>query len=356
MGAKITPDKMSFAVVGCGSIGSRHIQVLECEPLAKISAICDIDNKICKEYSDLLRIPTFSSYCEMLKSIHADVIDICTPSHLHAPMAIQALNENFHVLVEKPMALSTFDANNMLQIAEEKSKKLIVVFQNRYNKPVSRAREVIANNRLGEILQIECSVYWNRSQNYYDSSSWRGKKDLEGGTLFTQISHYIDIILWLFGDITWVSSCLENKNHRIEFEDSGIVIAKLESGALVSINFSTCLYKENFEGSIIIIGTEGTIKLGGKYLNHIDYWNIKGDNQPTNTEYTDKQYTYNIPNGSETYTGSSSNHHIVIKEVIKHISSGVGFIANGYSGKKVTEAIEAMYESQANDGKRIFIS
>ncbi|MEM7656753.1 MAG: Gfo/Idh/MocA family oxidoreductase, partial [Bacteroidota bacterium] len=269
-----TPIK--FALVGCGSIGKRHLAVLEADPEAEVVALCDKQVERAQVLSELYgNLPVYANYEDMLAEIEADVIDVVTPHALHAPMAIEACNHGFHALVEKPMALTTADCNRMNEAAYKNEVKLWVVKQNRHNVPVKLAKEAIDQGRLGKIFMIKCDILWNRYQGYYDDSPWRGKLQEEGGALFTQASHFIDLLIWWCGDIENVQGYMETQNHNIETEDSGSAILNFSSGTIGSLVWTTCVYNKNYEGSITIVGEKGTIKIGGKYLNKIEFWDVE---------------------------------------------------------------------------------
>jgi UDP-N-acetyl-2-amino-2-deoxyglucuronate dehydrogenase len=335
-------SKIKFAVVGCGSIGKRHIAVLDAEAEAEIVAICDIDEKKCKEQSALYNnIPYFTSYEQMLNTVKVDVINVVTPHALHAPMTIQALNKGFNVLVEKPMALNMKDCAAMNEAAKKNNLKLWVVKQNRHNVPVKLAKDAIDKGMLGKIFMVKCDILWNRYQGYYDESPWRGKKEQEGGALFTQASHFIDLLVWWCGDVVDVKALMETQNHKIETEDSGNAIIKFTSSTLGSLNWTTCVYNKNFEGSITIVGEHGTIKIGGQYLNKIEYWDVNGYPLQEGVEFTDK------PNAYGKYQGTSSNHDKVIKTIIgtfKNKEVDVQAV-EGFEGMRCIDAIEKIYNS-----------
>jgi len=334
--------KIKFAVVGCGSIGKRHIAVLDAEPDAEIVAICDIDEAKCKEQSALYHnIPYYTSFDKMLEEVHADVINIVTPHALHAPMTIKALQKKINVLVEKPMALSTSDCHAMNEAAQKSGMKLWVVKQNRHNVPVKLAKDAIDKGMLGKIFMIKCDILWNRYQGYYDESPWRGKKKEEGGALFTQASHFIDLLVWWCGDVTDVKAFMATQNHKIETEDSGNAVLKFSSGTLGSLNWTTCAYNKNYEGSITIVGEYGTIKIGGQYLNKIEFWDVRGYPLQEGVEFTDK------PNAYGKYQGTSSNHDKVIKTIIETINNKQVNVqaVEGFEGMRCIDAIQRIYNS-----------
>lgn len=332
--------KMKFAIAGCGSIGKRHLAVLDAEPNAEVVAICDTDEKKCKELSILYNnIACYTSFSQMLSAIEADIVCIATPHTLHAPMAIEATNHKFNVLVEKPMALTITDCLAMNEAANKNNVKLWVVKQNRHNVPVKLAKDAIEKGMLGKIFMVKCDILWNRYQGYYDESTWRGKIKEEGGALFTQASHFIDLLVWWFGNVISVNAQIETQNHKIETEDSGNAFLKFENGTLGSLNWTTCVYNKNYEGSITIIGQYGTIKIGGQYLNKIDYWDVRGYPLQDGIDFSDK------PNSYGKYQGTSSNHDKVIKSILEKYDNPKIEVVEGFEGMKCIDAIEKIYQS-----------
>lgn len=331
-------EKIKFAVVGCGSIGKRHIAVLDAEEEAEIVAICDIDSNKVQEQSNLYGgIPFYTDFDKMLEAVNADIINIVTPHHLHTEMSILALKKGFNVLVEKPMALNVNDCKKMNEASVATGNKLWVVKQNRYNIPITLAKQALSANRLGKIFLVKCDILWNRYQGYYDESPWRGKKQFEGGALFTQASHFIDLLVWWFGDVISAQAHMETQNHHIETEDSGVSILTFKNGTIGNLIWTTCVYNKNYEGSITIIGERGTIKIGGQYLNKIEYWDVEGFPLPEGIEFSDK------PNAYGKYQGTSSNHDKVIKSIIAQQKGRVFETVDGFEGLKSINAIEMIY-------------
>ncbi len=338
----MSTGKIKFGIVGIGSIGKRHIAVLDADPNCEIVGICDSDESKCQEQAELYNLKTFNDYTTMLNEIDADVINVVTPHALHTDMSIQALDKGFHVLVEKPMALTGSDCQKMIDAAQRNDRKLWVVKQNRYNVPIRLAKDAIDKGRLGKIFMIKCDILWNRYQGYYDDSPWRGKKEEEGGALFTQASHFVDLLVWWCGDVTDVRGYMETQNHSIQTEDSGAAVLNFESGTIGSLVWTTCVYNKNYEGSITIIGEKGTIKIGGKYLNLIEYWDVEAYPLQEGIEYTDK------PNAYGKYQGTSSNHDKVISALVDYLKYGKENIVQGVEGMKSIEAIEKVYKSMKN--------
>jgi predicted dehydrogenase len=334
--------KVRFAIVGCGSIGKRHVAVLDKEPNAEIVAICDIDESKCLELKELYGdIPHFTNFEEMIGTVQIDIINIVTPHALHASMTIKACEKGINVLVEKPMALSVEDCTNMNEAAKRNNVKLWVVKQNRFNVPVKLTNDVIKKGRLGKIFMIKCNILWNRYQGYYDDSPWRGKLSEEGGALFTQASHFIDLLIWWCGEVETVKCHLETQNHKIETEDSGAAVINFDSGTIGVLTWTTCVYNKNYEGSITIIGERGTIKIGGKYLNKIEYWDVEGYPLNDNIDYSDK------PNSYGKYQGTSSNHDKVISAIVSNlnIEKNNDSVVSGFEGMRSIKAIEKIYEA-----------
>ena len=333
-------EKVRFAVVGCGSIGKRHIAVLDAEPGAEIVGICDLDINSLKDLSEKYNdIPYFTDYDEMLRSIDADFINIATPHGLHSEMSIKAANSGRHVLVEKPMAMSVQDCDLMISAAKENNVKLYVVKQNRFNTPILLTQQAIEKGKLGRVFMVQCNVMWNRNNEYYESSDWRGSKKLEGGALHTQVSHFIDLLIWWFGDVIESKTLIDTLNHTIEIEDCGVSALKFESGVLGSLFWTTCVYNQNLEGSITVIGEKGTIRIGGKYLNKIEFWDVQSYPLPEDIEFEDK------PNNYGKYQGTSSNHDKLIQNLIEQFLHNRKGVVEGEEALKTIQAIEKIYKN-----------
>jgi len=333
-------QKIKFAIVGCGSIGSRHIAVTDAEERAEIVALCDIDLAKVKALSELYgNIPYYTDFETMLRECNADVVNICTPHGLHAEMSIKAAEAGKHILVEKPMALNVEDCHRMIKAASDYNVKLMVVKQNRYNVPIALTKKVLESGFMGEIFMVQCNVLWNRHQGYYNDSNWRGSTELEGGALHTQASHFIDLLIWWFGEVTDSQTMIDTKNHTIEIEDCGNTILRFKSGVMGSLTWTTCVYNKNYEGSITIIGENGTIKIGGQYLNKIEFWDVKSYPLPEDIEFTDK------PNAYGKYQGTSSNHDKVMHDVVAELLNERHNVVEGDEGMKTIAAIEMIYNN-----------
>lgn len=333
-------SKIKFAVVGCGSIGKRHVAVIDAEERAELVAICDIEESVCRELSALYgNIPWFTSYKEMLEKSDADIVSIATPHGLHAEMSIAAARAGKNILVEKPMALTVEDCKRMISEAESANVKLMVVKQNRFNVPIALTKKAIEEHKLGRIFMIKCDVLWNRHEEYYSSSNWRGSAALEGGVLYTQVSHFIDLMIWWCGNPVAAKTNIATRNHNIEIEDCGSSIIEFENGATGILNWTTCVYNKNYEGSLTIIAEKGTIKIGGQYLNKIEFWDVQSHPLPEHVDFTDK------PNAYGKYQGTSSNHDKVVNEVVAELLNERHNVVEGDEGIKTIKAIELIYDA-----------
>jgi UDP-N-acetyl-2-amino-2-deoxyglucuronate dehydrogenase len=333
-------ERIKFSVIGCGSIGKRHIAILNGEPGAEIVSVCDTkENELAIIDQKYPHISTYADYHKMLKDTTADIVSICTPHSCHAQMAIDVAQSGKNILVEKPMSLRSTDAESMIRAAEENNVHLIVVKQNRYNVPVILTKQALDEKKLGRIFMVECNIFWNRFDNYYKESDWRGKKEFEGGALYTQASHFIDLLIWWFGDLKSAKTMIATKNHNIEIEDCGTSVLEFESGVLGSLLWTTCVYNKNYEGSITIVGEYGTIKIGGQYLNKIEYWDVRAFPLSDKVQFDDK------PNLYGTYSGSSSNHDKLIHDIVTNLNTENNNLVPGEEGIKTVQAIEMIYKN-----------
>ncbi len=339
---------ISFAIVGYGKIGSRHAGVILSNADARLAGAYDIkperNEVFVHEYPDSR---AYQSLNELLDDPSIDIVTVCTPNHTHAEITIAALQAGKHVLVEKPMAIRKIDCESMIHVSLKKGKSLFVVKQNRFNPPVQAMKQLIENGKLGKVLSIAINCYWNRNETYYKNSDWKGKKEQDGGTLFTQFSHFIDVVYYLFGDIDILHAQLSNVSHQqlIDFEDTGVVSFVLKSSNAPGIlHYTTSAFKRNMEGSITIFAENATIKIGGKYLNTIEY------------QVTDGFDIHDIPesgpaNNYGDYEGSMSNHEQVIDNVIKSLEGKEKIMTDAYDGLKTVEIIERIYQLGRSHGR-----
>jgi predicted dehydrogenase len=337
-------DKLKFAIIGCGRISERHAEQIS--RLAVLQAVCDKIGSRAEGIGKMYGSKIYTGYDDLLlNEKDIDVISVCTPNGLHAEHSIKAFRHGFHVLCEKPMAISVYDCGEMIKEAERANRRLFVVKQNRYNPPVRAIKEALDENRLGRILSVQLNCFWNRNREYYNQSDWKGTIKLDGGTLFTQFSHFVDLLYWMFGDIRRVEAIIKNSNHDkiIEFEDSGVVIVEFYNGIIGTINYTVNSFAKNMEGSLTIFGENGTVKIGGQYLNELEYQNIR------DFRITDLPVG-NPPNNYGQYTGSMSNHNLVYENVIDVLINKGTIGTNGFEGLKTVEIIDKIYTAAGRYG------
>ena len=211
--------------------------------------------------------------------------------------------------------------------------------QNRYSPPSVWIKDLIDRKVLGDIYMVQLNCYWNRDERYYKAGGWKGTKDLDGGTLFTQFSHFIDIMYWLFGDIHNIQGKFADFNHKdyTDFEDSGFVSFDFVNGGMGSLNYSTSVANQNLESSMTIIGQNGSVKIGGQYMNEVEVCNITGYQMP-------ELAPTNPGNDYGPYKGSAANHNYVISNVIDTLNGRTAPTTNALEGMKVVDIIERIYE------------
>jgi UDP-N-acetyl-2-amino-2-deoxyglucuronate dehydrogenase len=331
-------QRIKFAVVGCGHIGKRHAEMISRNNEAELIALCDIKPKETLGI-DNLNVPFFGSIEELLSAnLDIDVVNICTPNGLHSEHALLALGSKKHIVVEKPMTLTKLSAEAVIFKALQVSRQVFVVMQNRYSPPSVWIKDVVDKKLLGDIYMVQINCYWNRDERYYRKDGWKGTQSLDGGTLFTQFSHFIDIMYWLFGDIKDIQAKFNDFNHKnvTDFEDSGIISFNFENGGSGCINYSTSVWDKNFESSMTIVGSNGTVKVGGQYMNEVEYCHIKDYKMP-------KLEESNPPNDYGIYKGSAANHHFIIDNVVNTLRGHTTMTTNALEGMKVVEIIERIY-------------
>lgn len=334
-------DKIKFAVVGCGHIGKRHAEMIDRNEESELVAL--IDTKPSSTLGiEKYNVPFFNSLNDFFAAnIECDVVNIASPNGFHAEQSLLCLQEKKHIVVEKPMALSKLDAEKVIFKALHAHKHVFAVMQNRYSPPSVWIKELIESGKLGKIFMVQLNCYWNRDERYYKHDSWHGKKDLDGGTLFTQFSHFIDIMYWLFGDIQNIQAKFNDFNHETltDFEDSGFVSFDFVNGGMGSLNYSTSVWNQNLESSMTIIAENGSVKIGGQYMNEVEYCHIKEYEMPVLAPT-------NPGNDYGAYKGSAANHHYVIENVVDVLKGRAPITTNALEGLKVVDIIERIYNTK----------
>ena len=331
-------EKIKFAVIGCGHIGKRHAEMISRHLEAELVALIDV--KSSDELSiDPYKVPFFRSLSDFLQAgIPVDVVTIATPNGFHAEQALHCLEAGAHVVIEKPMALTRSDAEKVIFKALNKNKQVFAVMQNRYSPPSVWIKEMIESGALGQIHMVQLNCYWNRDSRYYTPDSWHGTQTLDGGTLFTQFSHFIDMMYWLFGDITHIQAKFADFTHHelTDFEDSGVVSFDFVQGGMGVLNYSTAVWDKNLESSMTIIAENGSVKIGGQYMDTVEACHVKDYKMP-------KLVPTNPGNDYGAYKGSAANHHYIIENVIDVLKGRNAITTNALEGLKVVDIIERIY-------------
>jgi len=364
---------VKFAVIGFGHIGRRHATIANEYPNCKVVAVVDVNSKVKDHELFPKEVLYFESIDDFINAkVDADVVNIATPNGFHCPYALKALEAGYHVVIEKPMGLSKAECESVIFRSLQMSKQVFVVKQNRYSPPSKWMKEIVSNGTIGDVLTVQVNCYWNRDDRYYkkresriqnpesrqnisssaldsrfssltaeDLKNWKGSLLLDGGTLFTQFSHFIDIMYWVFGDVKNIKATFADFNHTdtTEFEDSGLVNFEFVNGGLGCINFSTSVWDTNMESSITVVGTKGSFKVGGQYMNEVEYCHIENYTMP-------ELPPTNAPNDYGPFKGSAANHHFVIENVVETLNGRDTITANALEGLKVVDIIERIYETR----------
>lgn len=332
-----------FVICGVGHIGRRHAALVARRPGAALVALIEPRAAVAAEVAAEFGVPVFSALEEYLAAgPAADVLTVATPNGTHAELAVRALRAGLHVVIEKPLAIRRTDAELIVHTALDTGRRVFGVMQNRYSPPAAWLKQVVSEGRLGRIHLVQLTCLWNRDARYYQPGSqpdaWRGTRHLDGGTLFTQFSHFIDLLYWVFGDVANIQSRFFDfaHGHLTEFEDSGLVTFELVRGGAGVLHFSTAVWDRNLESSITVVAEHGSVKLGGQYLNKVEVCHIRDytlpDLPPTNPA-----------NHYGAYQGSAANHVQLIDNVLDVLSGGSPVSTNALEGLKVVDIIERMY-------------
>jgi UDP-N-acetyl-2-amino-2-deoxyglucuronate dehydrogenase len=338
---------VKFAIIGCGRIAQRHAEHISNNGI--LVAVCDILKERADSLSEKYDAKAFYDVDDLLTSgLQIDLVAICSPNGLHAEHTIKSLKAGCNVLCEKPMAIDVQDCGEMIKAAERSNKRLFVVKQNRFNPPIAKVKELLERGILGEIYSVQLSCFWNRNEDYY-RNSWKGTRSMDGGTLYTQFSHFVDLLYWMVGDVKHVFAFCKNFAHKdiIEFEDTGVVVVEFYNGALGTINYTVNSFQKNMEGSLTIFARYGTVKIGGQYLNELEYQNIK--------DYKIEDLPKGNPaNNYGNYQGSMSNHDKVYENIVDVLTTGATVSTNFFEGLKTVEIIDKIYTAARMNGNENF--
>lgn len=329
--------KYQFALIGCGSVAGRHAANIN--RVGTLAAVCDIVPEKADAFAKDYHAKAYYSIDELLRNEKdIAIVSICTPNGLHAEHAIKSLQAGKHVLCEKPMCISSVAGWQMIDTAYHFQKKLFVVKQNRFNPGVQLLKQLLTENKLGTIYSFQINCFWHRPQAYY-TGGWKGDKWLDGGILYTQFSHFIDVLYWLLGEVNEVKSFKANfqKRQHFQLEDTGVAILQLQSGAIGTLNYTINTTPKNIEGSITVFGEKGSVKIGGQYLNTIDWFTLSDDIPELQNNNPGNQYGF--------YEGSMSNHHLVYDHLLQALENQSHNLVEAIEAIKTVEIIEKIYKA-----------
>lgn len=330
--------EFKFALIGCGRIAPRHAEQMIKH--GKLVAVCDTVKEKADALAAAYDAKPFYSLDDLLAArTGADLLSVCTPNGFHPEHSIKALRAGMHVLCEKPLSITSADGKAMIEEAEKNGKKLFVVKSTRYNPYLQSLKKHLAAQEAGTLYSFQLNCFWNRPAAYY-LNSWKGRKFPDGGTLFTQFSHYIDALLWLLGDIDKVTGFMRNAAHQdiIEFEDQGVASLLMQSGVTGGLNWSVNTLQKNMEVSLTILAEKATIKIGGEYMHKLEYQVAEG----FQIAIIDTQ---NPPNDYGFYKGSMSNHDQVYENMLLALQDETHPFTYALDGLKTVQAIEKIYQS-----------
>jgi UDP-N-acetyl-2-amino-2-deoxyglucuronate dehydrogenase len=340
----IDDRKIRFALVGCGRISAKHIEAIEAHAdAAELVAVCDPDEEAMAAARDRTGADGYRSLRPLLEDSSADVVVLATPSGMHAEQGIQVAQSGRHVVTEKPMATRWQDAKRLVQECDQAGVRLFVVKQNRQNATIQALKRAIDAGRFGRIYMVNVNVFWNRPQSYYDSASWRGTWEFDGGALMNQASHYVDLLDWLIGPVESVQALTATLARNIHVEDTGVVNVRWRSGALGSLNVTMLTYPRNLEGSITVIGERGTVRLGGVAVNRVDHWDFA---DPTDDDARVLEASY------DTDSVYGTGHPRYYDNVIRTLRGEACAETDGREGLRSLELLIGIYLS-ARDGRTV---
>ena len=335
------PPRLNFALIGCGRIAQRHADLLAGGKIegARLAALCDVDPGRARQFSERYDVPGFTDMDEMMAQLcdKIDVVTILTESGNHAPHCLKMAAYRKHIVVEKPMALTLDDADQVIRACDQFGVKLFVVKQNRYNLPVQKLRQAMDQGRFGKLVMGSVRVRWCRDQAYYDQAPWRGTWAMDGGVFANQASHHVDMLVWMLGEPEKLFAYGRTALVDIEVEDTGVAIVTFRSGAIGVIEVTTATRPRDLEGSISILGEKGTVEIGGFAMNEMKVWNF-AEKQPEDDRVL-QEFRENPPN---VY---GFGHQAYLTHVVDAIVNGSPSLVGGLEGRKSLELISAIYES-----------
>lgn len=335
---------MRYALIGCGRIATNHMKAAVNNQL-DISAVCDMvpehmEVLLAKhELQNDMSILRYTDYRSMIQEVKPDLVSIATESGIHAEIALFCIDHGVHVIIEKPMAMSISDANEIIRHSEEKHVKVSACHQNRFNIAVQEMRHALEAGRFGRLSHGSIHVRWNRNQGYYDQAPWRGTWAQDGGALMNQCIHGIDLLRWTFGgEIEEVYGQTRQQFHDyLEAEDVGMAVVKFKNGAIATIEGTTNVYPKNLEETLYIFGEKGTVKIGGTSTNNIDVWDFADESEADTKNKGLQEETSNV---------YGNGHTSLFADMIDAIQNDRKPYVDTYAGRDALELVLAIYKSQ----------
>ena len=335
---------MRYALIGCGRIATNHMKAAVNNQL-EISAVCDVVQEHMEvllakhELQNDMSILRYTDYKSMIQEVKPDLVSIATESGIHAEIALFCIDHGVHVIIEKPMAMSISDANEIIRHSEEKHVKVSACHQNRFNIAVQEMRHALEAGRFGRLSHGSIHVRWNRNQGYYDQAPWRGTWAQDGGALMNQCIHGIDLLRWTFGgEIEEVYGQTRQQFHDyLEAEDVGMAVVKFKNGAIDTIEGTTNVYPKNLEETLYIFGEKGTVKIGGTSTNNIDVWDFADESEADTKNKGLQEETSNV---------YGNGHTSLFADMIDAIQNDRKPYVDAYAGRDALELVLAIYKSQ----------
>jgi predicted dehydrogenase len=336
---------MKYALIGCGRISTNHVKAALNNGL-EIVAVCDV---VPDRMEALLRnhglegqdaISRYSDYREMLDK-HPDIqlVGIATESGSHAQIALNCIERGVHVIIEKPIAMSMADANEIIRLSDEKHVKVAACHQNRFNLAVQELRMAVDGGRFGHISHGSIHVRWNRGRDYYEQAKWRGTWEDDGGCLMNQCIHGIDLLRWMLGDeVETVYGATRQQCHPyLQTEDIGMAVITFKNGAIATIEGTVNVYPKNLEETLYLFGQNGTVKIGGTSTNNIDIWHFADATAQDERNSGLKEATSNV---------YGNGHTSLYADMIDAIICDKKPYIDAVAGRNALEIVLAIYKSQ----------
>lgn len=330
---------MKIALVGCGRISAKHLEVIAALPELRLAGVCDLIPERAARAAEIGRAPAYTDFREMVERERPDVVSILTESGAHAPVALEIAPHVGTLIVEKPLSLTLESTDALIETCEHHRTRLFVVKQNRYNPPVVRLRRALDAGRFGKLAMGTVRVRWCRTQAYYDQDAWRGTWKDDGGVFANQASHHIDLLHWMLGPVESVQAYTATRLVEIEAEDTGVAILRFASGALGVVEATTATRPVDLEGSLSILGEKGAAVIGGFAVNRLETWNFA---EPL-PEDADAFATSTAPPNVYGY-----GHLAFYRDVLDCIRTGRRAMLDGLAGRRTLELITALYEAAAS--------